>query len=180
MSHPLRVVVVVAAGVLVAGCGSSAHGHEQRPADRLVLVSGRDDHGLVAEKRVPVFAAPQSSDRAGLVADGTLARVTEVDGQWLHVATVEGPRVRGWVDDFYLRGVVHLVGPAPSCRATVGGRRVTAGLQVVVQRLSGSRVKVRSVTQPTLRGWADRDAVQELAPQGTDCGDHSPGSVHTH
>lgn len=169
-------------GVLAAGCGGHAPARATsgapRPDGRLVLVSGRDDHGLVATTRVPVYAGPGSRRRVGSVPDGTLARVSRIRGSWLHVATAEGPPVQGWVDDFFLRGVVHLVGAAPTCRATVDGRRVTAGLQVVVRGLRGREVLVQSASAPRLRGWADRDAVQELGPQGADCGADPPDSLH--
>ncbi len=176
--RPAAVALVLLAAT---GCGA-AHSApaDARPDGRLVLVSGRDDHGLVAEERVPVYDGPRSTHRAGTVADGTLAHVTRVEGSWLQVVTAEGPAVRGWVDDFFLRGTVHLVGAAPSCRATVDGRPVPAGLQVVVRRLRGTRVLVTWLTDPARRGWARRSDVQELGPQPPGCGADPPGSVHTH
>lgn len=168
--------------VLVAGCGGSAAGDagtRAGPDGRLVLVSGRDDHGQVARAVVPVYAAPGSTDRVGGIADGTLAHVRKIDGTWLHVVSAEGSAVTGWVDDFHLRGTVHLVGPAPSCRATLGSRTVEAGLQVVVSQVRGARVLV-STEDGARRGWVVRDAVQELGPQGTACGEDPPGTMHTH
>lgn len=129
---------------------------------------------------VPVYAGPGSDDQVGTVPDGTLANVAETDGTWLHLVTAEGAPVEGWVDDFHLRGVVHLVGPPPSCRVLVDGRPVTAGLQVVVRQLRGDRVLVSGVADPTMRGWASRADVQELAPQPPRCGEDPPGSLHHH
>ena len=168
--------------LLVAGCGGTAAGQgHARPDGRMVLVSGRDDHGYEVAARVPLYDAPDSTHEVGTVADGTLAHVTEIDGSWLHVVSAEGrPVVDGWVDDFDLRGVVHLVGPAPSCRASIDGSPVEAGLQVVVQQLRGNQVLVTGVADPTLRGWTTRDAVQELAPQGAGCGEDPPGGSHHH
>lgn len=173
-------IALLLLGLSLTGCGGG--GEAERPSadpdGRLVLVSGRDDHGLVAHERVPVYDGPASDERIGTVADGTLARVDDGDGSWLHVATAEGPSVEGWVDDFYLRGVVHLVGDAPSCRARVDGRRVVAGLQVVVDDLRGGRVLVSGVARPAVHGWAPRADVQELGPQPPGCGSDPPGSSH--
>lgn len=175
------VVVPLLLGLSLTGCGGAASGDPSpRPDGRLVLVSGRDDHGLVATERVPVYAGPASTRRSGTVRDGTLAHVAGTDGSWLHVVTAEGRPVEGWVDDFYLRGVVHLVGAAPSCRAEVGGRLVTAGLQVVVRDLRGGQVLVSGVADPSMRGWTARKDVQELAPQPPACGEDPPGSRHHH
>jgi hypothetical protein len=166
---------------LLAGCGGAASGNDSsRPDGRLVLVSGRDDHGLVARERVPVYGSATSSEQVGTVVDGTLAHVTETEGSWVHVVTAEGRPVDGWVDDFFLRGVVHLVGPAPSCRARVDRRPVTAGLQVVVRRLRAGQVLVTGVADPALRGWAARADVQELGPQPPGCGEDPPGAPHHH
>ncbi len=159
-------VVMLLLGLSSTGCGGAATGDgTSRPDGRLVLVSGRDDHGLVADEFVPVYAEAGSDAEVGTVPDGTLAHVSESDGSWLHVVSAEGTPVDGWVDDYHLRGVVHLVGPRPSCRAVVGGRPVTAGLQVVVRQLRGDRVLVSGVTDPTMRGWASLADVQELGPQ---------------
>ena len=168
-------------GLTVSGCGGAASiDASPRPDGRMVLVSGRDDHGYEVAARVPLYDGPASTTRVGTVADGTLAHVQEIDGSWLHVVTAEGAPVDGWVDDFSLRGVVHLVGPAPSCRASLDGHPVEGGLQVVVRQVMGSRVQVTGVADPTLRGWTTRDAVQELPPQGTRCGEDPPGTGHHH
>ena len=168
--------------LLVAGCAPAAGhgGSTARPDGRMVLVSGRDDHGYEVAARVPLFDGPASTTRVGTVADGTLAHVQEIHGSWLHVVTAEGVPVDGWVDDFSLRGVVHLVGPAPSCRASLDGHPVEGGLQVVVRQVMGSRVQVTGVADPTLRGWTTRDAVQELPPQGARCGEDPLGTGHHH
>lgn len=168
--------------LLVAGCGAATAGDgasADRPDGRMVLVSGRDDHGFLAQDTVPLYAEPASTDRVGRIADDTLAHVAAIDGTWLHVVAAEGEAASGWVDDFFLRGVVHLVGPAPSCAAAVAGRDAAPGLQVAVRSLRGGEVLVEAV-DGSARGWADRAAVQELGPQGDDCGDDPPGAKHTH
>jgi hypothetical protein len=168
-------------GLSLTGCGGAASGDASpRPDGRMVLVSGRDDHGLLAHERVPVYDGPASEEKVGTVPDGTLAHVTRTDGSWLHVVAAEGRPVDGWVDDFYLRGVVHLVGAAPSCEARVDGRPVTAGVQVVVHDLRDGQVLVSGVADPGVRGWASREDVQELAPQPPGCGEDPPDSPHHH
>lgn len=179
------VAALLLVGSVATGCGSDDRGDAAAltsgPADRLVLVSGRDDHGMVAEERVPVYDAPDGHHVVGQVADATLARVLETDGTWLHVQTAEGAhRVTGWVDDFFLRGEVRLVGPAPSCEATLAGRPRAGGTLVVVRDLRGHRARVETVADPATAGWVDRSVLQELPPQGRHCGDIPPDDRHAH
>ena len=164
----------------VAACGSAAAHDTARPDGRMVLVSGRDDHGLQVFPTLGLYGAPGTHQEVARVADATLVHVTEISGSWLHVVSAEGKPATGWIDDFHLRGVVHLVGPAPSCRALVDGKPVEAGLQVVVQQLQGNRVLVTGVQDPTFRGWTTRGAVQELGPQGASCGEDPAGGTHHH
>ena len=185
MSARLVVATTLLLGAAATGCSGGAtasptSASPSGPADRLVLVSGRDDHGMVAVHRVPVYDAPEGAHAVGRIVDGTLARVVDTDGQWLQVTTVEGPDVTGWVDDFYLRGEVRLVGAAPSCASTVAGRVREGGTLAVVRELRRDRVRVETVTPPVVRGWASRADVQELPPQGGHCGDIPPEDRHAH
>ena len=149
------------------------------PVAPLVLVSGRDDHGELASPAVAVFSGPGSSRPVGAVRDGTLARVVGLEGTWLHVRTLEGPRVEGWVDDFYLRRELHLVGAGPTCRVTLAGRAQPAGEQAVVLEVSDGRARVR-VVHGAATGWVPRAAVHELAPRegcGTDASRGASGGA---
>ena len=176
------VALVVLALVALSGCGGPAAGQggAERPDGRLVLVSGRDDHGELAQRLVLVYDAQGSSKQVGRIADGTLAHVTEVDGTWLHVVAAEGRPVDGWVDDFFLRGVLHLVGPPPACRAELDGRPAEGGLQVVVAGVRGGEVLVSDASDPTRRGWVPRSAVQELPPEPPHCGGGPDDGGHEH
>ena len=147
---------------------------------RLVLVSGRDDHGMVAEEHVPLYGKVEGTHPSAVVDDGTYARVLATDGQWLKVETVEGRHATGWIDDFFLRGESRLVGAAPSCRATLAGEKRTGGTLVVVHALHGDRAKVESIAEPTTTGWVSRSALQELPPQGPQCGDIPLDDKHAH
>jgi hypothetical protein len=147
---------------------------------RLVLVSGRDDHGMVVADRVPLYDEPEGERSVSSVHDGTLMEVLSVDGQWLEVRAVEGPAAIGWVDDFFLRGQARLVGPAPSCRTEVDGEQRDGGTLVVVRELRQGRVWVETVSPPVVNGWAPREDLQELPPQGASCGDIPPEDKHAH
>lgn len=176
--------VLLVAGVHGLGGSAATPATAGTPAvvakPRLVLISGRDDHGMVAEDQVPLYDGPDGEHRIDAVFDGTLAEVLSVDGQMLQVRTVEGPTAIGWVDDFFLRGQARLVGAAPSCRSSVAGHPREGGTLVVVRELRQGRVWVETVTPPLVQGWAPRADLQELPPQGGDCGDIPPDDRHAH
>lgn len=175
------VLAVCALGLAVSGCGGPAAGDDEgRPDGRLVLVSGRDDHGLLAQEAVPLYDAPGGSASVGEIADGTLVHVRQIRGTWLQVVTAEGPAARGWVDDYFLRGEVRLVGEAPSCRSRLAGEPVEGGTPVVASAVRGAEVLVVAAADPRLRGWVPRRDLQELPPQGPDCGEDPPGDEHAH
>lgn len=171
----------VGLGVLLSGCGGAATGADggrpdSPPDGRLVMVSGRDDHGLLAQETVEVYGGPADADPVGAIPDGTLVHVSDVEGTWLEVSTAEGRPVRGWVDDYFLRGVVRLVGPTPPCAVTLAGEEVPGGTPVVVSAVRGAQVLVATAADPGRRGWVARGDLQELPPQGGDCGEDPPGS----
>lgn len=171
----------VLAGVLLAlaGCGGGVEPEERATDGRLVWVSGRDDHGLVATEEVALRDGVDGRAVAS-VRDGVLVTVLDGEGQWLKVRTAEGAPAVGWVDDFRLRGELRLVGAAPSCRSTVGRRAVEGGTLVTVWRVDGDRALVETVAEPRRRGWAPRDDLQELPAQGEACGQDPPGARHRH
>ncbi|GAA2744172.1 hypothetical protein GCM10009868_20790 [Terrabacter aerolatus] len=143
----------------------------------VVLVSGRDDHGELASAVVAVHPEAGSATVTGDVPDGTLARVVAIQGTWLQVRTLEGPPVQGWVDDFYLRREIHLVGAPPGCRSALDGHSLPAGQQAVVLDVKARQVRVQVVGGETT-GWAPRAAVHELAPT-EGCGSSTASATHT-
>lgn len=163
-----RVALIVAAGlvalVAVGASGLGSAGPEG--AGPVVLVSGRDDHGELATPEVDLLAAPESDAVVAAVPDDTLARVIDTRGEWLQLRTLEGRRATGWVNDYYLRGTLRLVGEPPSCAVEVGGRARGAGQQVTVVDVRGGRALVR--LPAGAQGWVDRAYVRELPPQGGD------------
>lgn len=188
----VRLGSAVAAAAVLVGVGIHGLGSTAAPAPlgstsgsvkvqpRLVLVSGRDDHGMVVADQVPLYDEPEGERKVGSVHDGTLAEVLTVDGQWLQVRTVEGPAAIGWVADFFLRGQSRLVGPAPSCRTEVHGEPREGGTLVVVRELRQGRVWVETLSPPVAKGWAPRADLQELPPQGASCGDIPLDDKHAH
>lgn len=104
-----------AALLVAAACGGS--GAEGPP---VLLLSGKDDHGIVAEERVALLDVPEG-DPLVLVPDGTLVEVLDQEDEWFEVRALEGERGEGWVNDFYLRGRVHLVGDPPGCDVALTG-----------------------------------------------------------
>ncbi|RJS47353.1 hypothetical protein [Nocardioides cavernaquae] len=171
------------AGALLTGCAGQEAPEKDTGDGRLALLSGRDDHGLVQLDQVPLYDVAHGTHVVGKVHDGTLVRVVERDRMAMRVTTVEGPSLSGWVDDFYLRGQVRLVGAAPTCASTIGETAVEGGHIAIVHEVKGDRVLVESMPSETaapLRGWVARDDVQELPPQGPKCGENPPGSKHKH
>lgn len=186
MSSRLPVAAVLLLGIAATGCGGPAAAPDpgtapsQQGDGRLVLVSGRDDHGMVASRRVPVHREPEAGPAVAQIVDGTLARVVEIEGQWLRVETLEGREITGWVNDFYLRGEARLVGPPPSCAVRVDGTLRDGGTLVVVHELRDDRALVETITPPTVRAWVRRADIQQLPPQGNRCGDVPPEDRHAH
>ena len=93
-----RSLVLVA--LVLAGCAGAAG---QDGAGAIVLVSGRDDHGLLQLPSVPLYAEPEGDSVSGELPDGSFAEVLEVRGTWLEIRSVADPAITGWVDDFFLR-----------------------------------------------------------------------------
>ena len=174
MAIPAVVLGAVLAAVLavglsgVSGARSAVEPGRSDGVGRIVMVSGRDDHGLVASERVAVLVRPGGRAGTGMVRDGTLAEVLDTDGEWLELRTVEGRPVRGWLNDFYLRGNLHLVGTSSTCTTRLGHHMVPDGEQVTVRSVRGDRVRVSTVRRGWT-GWVVRAAVQEVAPTGSGC-----------
>ena len=147
-----------------------------RPAtDRLVLVSGRDDHGLVELSTVPLTTRPEGGPVVGWVDDATLARPERVSGTQVEVTTLEDTPVTGWVDDFRLRGVL---------QARAGSR--CGGEQVVATRAEGTRVLVHPVGGGHGH-WVARSSLAEVVSAATCAGGasetghhHGHEEAHTH
>lgn len=123
----------------VAGCG--AHPPALPAGSRhVVMMSGRDDHGLLANPNVLLTSGPGSGSVVGPLASGTLVDVLEVRGTQLKVSA---RGVTGWVDQFETLGELRLAGPPPSCVVRVGGTAYPAGTRVQVLQHGGRVVAVQ-------------------------------------
>jgi len=69
----------------------------------VVLISGRDDHGLLAQPTLALVRAPGQSRAVATVPDATFARVLDEQGEWLRVQVIAAPQQVGWVNDYDLR-----------------------------------------------------------------------------
>ena len=136
----MRPALLAVAAALLAGCGGGGE-DAGVPQREILLVSGRDDHGLLAQDRVTLVSAPGAAAQSGdpNVGDGTLVRVVAARGEWLRVRSLEGPRAEGWVNDYYLRGVVHVC--APRLPRSAQARILSLGVRgVQVRTVEGARV----------------------------------------
>jgi hypothetical protein len=166
--RPGLLAVAMLAMLPIAACaGTPARSSEGARHERTVLVSGRDDHGLVATTGVTLHESVQGRSLPGQVPDGTLAAVVNQRGTWLQVRTLEGPSLTGWVDDFYLRGTLRLLGPRPACTVAVAGALEAAGEPVTVLAVRDLLVRVL-VDRDHREGWVTRSQVRELPPQHED------------
>jgi hypothetical protein len=122
----IRALLLAAALGLVAGsCGGGT-------SNAIVLVSGRDDHGLVYRAAVGLQGSPSDTTLSGSVPDGTFARVVEQRGEWLKVRSIGSEPQEGWINDFYLRSVA--VGLQPPRQVTFLDAAVRDGAVMVYVR----------------------------------------------
>lgn len=150
---------VVALVALAAGCAGDAGAPAPPPERQVLIVSGRDDHGLLADPLVGLHREPDGP-LADRVPDGTLVAVVETDGEWIHVRALEGDPAEGWVNDFYLRGTAVL-----EC----------TNEQVELLAVDGGRVQVQPAGGGPAR-WVDRHAVGELPTECSPDHEHGDGA----
>jgi hypothetical protein len=144
--------------LLLAACGG------EEPARSVLIASGRDDHGLLAQKTVSLSAKPEGAAVAEVPA-GSLVAVVETRGEWIRVRALQGEAV-GWVNDYYLRGVAHLVAGVPGCPVPKrGGGTFEPNAQaelVAYERRAGALwVRVRALVGGN-DGWVRPHALSEL------------------
>lgn len=142
----IRALLLAAAlGLVAGGCGGGPS------AGPVVLVSGRDDHGLVYRAAVGLAAAPGETSYPVSVPDGTFARVVETRGEWKRVQAV-GRDAAGWVNDYYLRTVA--VGLEPPRQVVFLDAMVREGVV---------SVRVRPVDAPSDGGtWVPATVLREV------------------
>ncbi len=141
--------VALTLALVCAGCGGEDEATKPEPPRPILLVSGRDEHGLVVEAEIVLSERPDGPVAARLK-DGTLVRVTDTRGEWLRVRTLEGAVREGWINDYYLRGTVHL-----DCGSPLG-----PSAQVELLEVDLGRVRVRSLEGGRV-AWVDRATLSE-------------------
>ncbi len=162
----------LAATLLLGACGGDAG-----PQRSVLLVSGKDDHGFPALATVELLREPEGVAVTG-VADGTLVAVRSTRGEWTEVVSLDGEQERGWVNDFYLRGTVHVVGDDPACPVPLVGEpgalpfaelRASEQVELLdVHEVDGEAwVGVRPLQRPEV-GLVPRRWIQELPGPGAD------------
>ena len=118
----------------------------------IVLVSGRDDHGLQVQQLVPLQRSPDDTTIVAHVLDGSFARVREDRGQWMHIESIANPQNSGWIDDFYLRTL--------ALRADGGGQVTFVDAQATDGQVT---VAVRAVDAPDEAPlWIDSALLHEV------------------
>jgi hypothetical protein len=93
----LAIIAAAALALMSGGCGLFATG----PA--VVMVSGRDDHGLLERPAIGLQASPSDLTVTGTAHDGEFALVVKRDGPWAYVRLVKTGD-EGWINDHDLRG----------------------------------------------------------------------------
>lgn len=153
---PLALVVAL---LLLPACGGGEQGGRA-----VLLVSGRDDHGELVQETVSLSAAP-GGRAAAKVAAGSLVAVVETRAEWIRVRTLRGGAT-GWVNDYFLRGVVHLVAPVRGCpvRSRDGGAYApNAQVELLGYERRGVELWVRARSVEGGReGWVPARTVSEL------------------
>ena len=139
----LRLALAAAAiGIAAAGCDASS-------AQSIVMVSGRDDHGLLARPAIGLQKSPTDATVVGSAQDGTFVTVLREDRSWLLVRTLVAPIEEGWVNDHDLRGVGVLDGGSQV--RFQSARRKGAGIEVLVVPVEGGEQR-----------WVDATRLREV------------------
>jgi hypothetical protein len=191
-------IALVAAVAVLASLGASDGGAPSTPSgggapstttDRgaastttggqIVLVSGRDDHGQHVADRLPLHDRPDGVEVTTIAAD-TLAAVQARSGTWLLVAGLEGEPSEGWIDEFLVRGELHVVSPdTPACPVPTDEGLLPASARVRVSDVhragvGATRIGVVTVADGT-EHHVERARLRELPgpanDAGTGCGD---------
>lgn len=183
-------LVMVAIVTILTSVGATRHAADTAATDGpIVLVSGRDDHGQQVADQLPLHERPDGA-AVGAIAAGTLAEVRATRGTWLLVASLEGAPSEGWIDEFLVRGDLHVVSsdtpacPVPTAEGVLAAstrvrvvdvhRTGVGSDRVGVVTVAGSvehhvdRTQLRELPAPQARGGTSCDAVREVRDDAHD------------
>lgn len=147
----MRAVLVCLASLAVAGCSVGGPSPTPDGVGAIVLVSGRDDHGLLQMAEVPLYAEPEATEITAHVRDGEFAEVLEIRGTWLRIRPVADPSSSGWIDDFFLRD-----------RAVLHNALQVRFLAARVADAGGVEVEVQAVEGDAPSHWVGEDHLDEV------------------
>lgn len=115
---PLIRTLVLGAALVLQGCAA---------AEPIVMVSGRDDHGLLERPALGLQRSPTDPTLSGSVQDGRFVRILRTDGSWRYVRAIQPPDGEGWIDDYYLRGEATRTDVTPPRQVTFVGAELREG-----------------------------------------------------
>jgi hypothetical protein len=148
-NQPDYVPVALRLALAVAVIGSVAGSCGAVPRQSVVMVSGRDDHGLLARPAIGLQRSPTDTTVVGSARDGTFVTVLQEDRSWLLVRTLVAPIEEGWVNDHDLRGVGVLDGSAQV--RFRGARPSGGGVEILVVPIDGGEER-----------WVDAGRIREV------------------
>lgn len=150
-----HVIAVAGVLVLVGAVAAARLAVPSPPAQArnvIVLVSGRDDHGLQVQQLVPLQRSPDDPTVVAHVLDGSFARVIVDQGEWMQIESIANPQNSGWINNFYLR--------TRALRADGGGQVTFVDAQAAAGQVT---VAVRPVDAPNDTPlWIDSALLHEV------------------
>lgn len=140
---PLIRALVLGAALVLQGCAGP---------EPVVMVSGRDDHGLLERPALGLRRSPSDPQLSGSVQDGRFVRIVRTDGPWRYVRAIQPPDGEGWIEDHYLRGEAVRTDVTPPRQVTFLAAELREGAAWV-------RVRERSGGAET---WVPASALGEI------------------
>ena len=144
-----------------------------QPSGPWVMLSGVDEHGLIVEHELTLFAEPDNPEAAtSLIHTGTAVVVHEIRQtgpqglrRFYRVQAINGQT--GWISDYYVRRVVYLFdenGTAVSLFAAPDGQEVTRVVNVTpvtIKEPTGADWWIVQTVEGNMLGWVQAAFIKE-------------------
>lgn len=144
-----------------------------QPRGPWVMLSGVDEHGLIVEHELILFAEPDNPEAAtSLIHTGTAVVVHEIRQmgpqglrRFYRVQAMNGQM--GWISDYYVRRVVYLYdenGTAVSLFAAPDGQEVTRVVNVTpvtIKEPTGADWWIVQTVEGNMLGWVQAAFIKE-------------------